>query len=418
MPYIDRSSVIHLKIMKKIGLYQYLNPNSYTIFGYPLLQFFALIEIAVIIFVLIMSIWSLLNCVNDLSATVKFSMCCFGTLNIGVKMYYMYGMSDKVNACMQFTCINYMKFKGHKKNLLIKGRRKIEYIINIIALYWSIAVFFWILSPVLFTKRTVIINLNGQLQSYKYNIFNLIFLKSDKLYNKYYDIFWLIESFMMVVWCHVTIMHGVIFASTCVTINYQLKTITFSYSQLGNINKKNKNIENGFDKANINTLIEEEAINNHKLIIKDQTRILRFIREAYAIFRPIAFTQLCLDSSLFISIIFIVIVNVAKGQSILTFENTLFTISALAILINLLVACILLQMISDEKDGINFALYSCNWTSMNMKFKKILLLSMCVNNAEKTRINITHQKSMNVELFGGVLQRTYTILSVLIKWVF
>lgn len=50
----------------------------------------------------------------------------------------------------------------------------------------------------------------------------------------------------------------------------------------------------------------------------------------------------------------------------------------------------------------NFALYSCNWTSMDLKFKKLVLLAMRMNESNKLNIRLTAKVLVNLELFAVV----------------
>lgn len=47
-------------------------------------------------------------------------------------------------------------------------------------------------------------------------------------------------------------------------------------------------------------------------------------------------------------------------------------------------------------------MYSSNWTSMDLKLKKLLLLSMQMNDADKSMIKATPTKIVNLELFVKV----------------
>lgn len=56
----------------------------------------------------------------------------------------------------------------------------------------------------------------------------------------------------------------------------------------------------------------------------------------------------------------------------------------------------------------NFALYSSNWTDMNIKFKKLLLFTMRVNNAENLKMKISINRIVNMEMFADV--RTIAVI--------
>lgn len=56
-----------------------------------------------------------------------------------------------------------------------------------------------------------------------------------------------------------------------------------------------------------------------------------------------------------------------------------------------------------QKESVNFGIYSCDWTKMDIKFKKLLLLTMKLNNADKLKIKATPNKVVNLQLFSSVI---------------
>lgn len=53
-------------------------------------------------------------------------------------------------------------------------------------------------------------------------------------------------------------------------------------------------------------------------------------------------------------------------------------------------------------DSMNFAIYSCNWTEMNLQCKKFILLKMNMDNASQMQLKITVEKVVNLEMFLSV----------------
>lgn len=51
-------------------------------------------------------------------------------------------------------------------------------------------------------------------------------------------------------------------------------------------------------------------------------------------------------------------------------------------------------------------MYTSNWTEMNLKTKKLLLLSMQMENANKSMIKISSKKIVNLQLFANVIINT------------
>lgn len=50
----------------------------------------------------------------------------------------------------------------------------------------------------------------------------------------------------------------------------------------------------------------------------------------------------------------------------------------------------------------NFALYSSNWTQMNTKFKKLLLLAMKMHTSNRLNMKLTAKLIINLEMFANV----------------
>ncbi|XP_025205506.1 uncharacterized protein LOC112601867 [Melanaphis sacchari] len=61
--------------------------------------------------------------------------------------------------------------------------------------------------------------------------------------------------------------------------------------------------------------------------------------------------------------------------------------------------CYLFGSLYDQKDSIIFSLYSSNWTEMDMKCKKLILLTMRLNNANFKKLKFTTTKIINLEFF-------------------
>jgi len=53
-------------------------------------------------------------------------------------------------------------------------------------------------------------------------------------------------------------------------------------------------------------------------------------------------------------------------------------------------------------EGVNFGLYCCDWTGMNIHMKKLILFTMRMNSSNKLKMNITTNKSINLPLLSTV----------------
>lgn len=50
----------------------------------------------------------------------------------------------------------------------------------------------------------------------------------------------------------------------------------------------------------------------------------------------------------------------------------------------------------------NFDLYSSDWTQTNIRFKKLILFAMRMNDSEKTTLKFSLRRVVNMEMFAGV----------------
>lgn len=55
-----------------------------------------------------------------------------------------------------------------------------------------------------------------------------------------------------------------------------------------------------------------------------------------------------------------------------------------------------------KKDSIIFAMYSSNWNEMDIKCKKLILLTMKMNNAYHKKLRYTRTKIVSLEMFFRV----------------
>lgn len=56
-----------------------------------------------------------------------------------------------------------------------------------------------------------------------------------------------------------------------------------------------------------------------------------------------------------------------------------------------------------QRQSVNTSIYSCDWTKMDVQFKKLLLLTMQMNNANDLVIKASPIKIINLQLFANVL---------------
>lgn len=56
-----------------------------------------------------------------------------------------------------------------------------------------------------------------------------------------------------------------------------------------------------------------------------------------------------------------------------------------------------------QRDSINFAIYSSDWTNMDLKAKKLILLTMKMNDANRLQMKASPRKIINLQIFASVI---------------
>ncbi|XP_050544532.1 odorant receptor 46a-like [Daktulosphaira vitifoliae] len=186
-------------------------------------------------------------------------------------------------------------------------------------------------------------------------------------------------------------------------LSAQLKIMAFKYESFGY-----ENIELG-QRNNLNCI---KILNQ---IFMDHTKLNASIRKFYEIMKPITlFTYVCYFN-LYIAFTYMCFLNYFKNGCEMSVIFTKLLLTTLVVSIDLFIMCYYYSYLENQINGVQFAMYSIDWTEKSIKLKKILLLAMSLNNANRLKMNITPRKSLNLEVFGSALRVSYSIISVLVK---
>uniref|UniRef100_A0A2S2P3J9 Uncharacterized protein n=2 Tax=Schizaphis graminum TaxID=13262 RepID=A0A2S2P3J9_SCHGA len=103
------------------------------------------------------------------------------------------------------------------------------------------------------------------------------------------------------------------------------------------------------------------------------------------------------------------------GIPVLSAPFLKFICGVISLTIELFIFCYGFNHIETAKSVINFGLYSSNWTEMDLKFKKSLLLAMKMNSSHKRVMKISPNSAVGLEMFARVMNMSCSIVSVLIN---
>eukprot|EP00102_Acyrthosiphon_pisum_P023960 XP_016661170.1 PREDICTED: odorant receptor 46a-like isoform X2 [Acyrthosiphon pisum] len=273
---------------------------------------------------------------------------------------------------------------------------------------WIVVFIAWILTPFIVQNSYLRVEARNMTYHYRTNILNLVYPAPDKFYNANFIMYYNIELTISIVWAHSTIIFDILLISMCITIEYYLKTIANTFSTLGNV-------ENQFMNSRMSTvrLDDTKIINDFKIIIQDQQKVIENMKNIYKVIRPVILLQIVAESSIIILLSSITIMNYFNGFSLVSPSNFRFITSIFIYILHIYFICYFLNDVNEQKDSMNFALYSGDWSGKSLKYKKMILYAMQMNSTDQMKLQVTKTRVVNLELFTSVMRTTYTVISVL-----
>uniref|UniRef100_A0A2S2PVC2 Uncharacterized protein n=1 Tax=Schizaphis graminum TaxID=13262 RepID=A0A2S2PVC2_SCHGA len=119
--------------------------------------------------------------------------------------------------------------------------------------------------------------------------------------------------------------------------------------------------------------------------------------------KPTILLNVAVDSFIFIVLTFMFIIVYLTPKSDTTLNLIKIGTSILYLASRLFIYCYLFENINIQRELVNFSIYSCNWTKMDLKFKNLLLCTLRMNDANQMVIKATPKKIINLQLFANVL---------------
>lgn len=80
------------------------------------------------------------------------------------------------------------------------------------------------------------------------------------------------------------------------------------------------------------------------------------------------------------------------------FDNINIKVNVILVILRL---CII-KIFFEQKESVNFGIYSCNWTVMDIKFKKLLFLVMQMNDVNRSIVKFSPKIIIDLKLFSNV----------------
>ncbi|KAE9535088.1 hypothetical protein AGLY_008380 [Aphis glycines] len=277
--------------------------------------------------------------------------------------------------------------------ILHKYRNKSIKITNMISTIGVVTTLEWIMFPLLLQLLQEE-DTNQSNQRFE-NIFNFRFPVTINYYNNNYAIFYFMESFITMYMLYIYVAVDVFFISACYIMIAHYEMIKRAYENIntelisGN-NNKNKNYCN-------------DCIDDLVSIMMDQQKHFAKLKLFYSTYKFIILSTVIINSGSIIILTYASVVIFMSSESISILSVIKLASSFGYMFIVLFFLCYLIDRINNKIESVHFGMYSCNWTAMNLRSKKMLLLSMQLNNANKLMIKITPNKIINLQFYNSVI---------------
>ncbi|XP_050057584.1 odorant receptor 46a-like [Aphis gossypii] len=403
--------MINTGLMKITGLYHVLDSRSLKIFGHNVFKCLSVVQMSSLILLTVIFLSNIYYFLDDINAVMHYSTLLTSDMISIFKLYVTIVNSDTIWNCIQMTSIDDLSYKYHDRRILINGQSKSKSYSILIMFMWMNLIISWSLAPLFVTNFFLELEVENEIYRYRLSIMNFVFPVTDQFYNENYVIYYCIEFTGLILWCHCTMNFDILLLSMNITFKYQLKTIANSFSTF---NIKNY-VENNLTKNVEHHKKSELLMFDFKSIIYDQQRVIENMRNIYRIFQPVVLTQLASESIIIILLSCILMMNYFNGISLISVMNSRLCLAVSTFTFHIYVICYLFDDVNQQKDSINFALYSNDWTQSNTQHKHLLLHAMRMNNAENLRLHVTQNRIVNFKMFTSIMRKAYSILSVLGK---
>ncbi|KAE9531902.1 hypothetical protein AGLY_010104 [Aphis glycines] len=430
----EQNILINFNIFKELQFYQIFYSSGIKIFGLNTHQlfyiFYALVALCIksygistlfstnckflsyidyfIIFYVVnqmyLSFWKLFKCLNDRN-----------------RLLDLFKIAQ-LNFLTSEECTKYSK-------VLYKHRDKNSKFVNYYLIFSFVVILQWFIFPIVINQILYFENSNVRAQ----NIINLCFGVATLTYNKFVLIFYLLEIIVTSLTVYILIMMDTLIISLCSAIIYHQEVLIYAFKNIGyEDNPKiiqifTKSVENAKICKRINpfgdyeySLLEELIrINENKIILfynKINNSIDRWYR--FILFNILhvlihfvkkSFKKTChggVQHTNPLCHYTTAIVYHLNKVCMTPGSDTVLTLikigsTVLYITARLFIYCYLFDSINKKRELVNYSIYCCNWTKMDLKFKKLLLLTLQMNDANRMVIKASPRKIINLQLFAS-----------------
>lgn len=230
----ENQYVFNLNLLKRLGVYQILNPETRNIFGYNVYHVVSVFIALPMLVVSILCPFGLYHLLNDITAFILY----FGSVNNYLfscyKMYIIVIHSKDIWDCVDVTRRDFMSYQKYDATVFNNWQNRIVRVMYTYLCVVSLPILIWFMSPCILQNTTVSYrNLDGTYSTYRMNIINLYLIVSSETYNSYFYVFYLVELTIYVGFYFFSILFDILLGVLCFALSCQLETISDGIHSLG-----------------------------------------------------------------------------------------------------------------------------------------------------------------------------------------
>ncbi|XP_026822396.1 uncharacterized protein LOC113560608 [Rhopalosiphum maidis] len=231
----ENNYMLNIRLAKRIGLYQILNPETRKFRGQNVYHVVvAFIALYLCVISMILNVSGVYYWTNNMPISVdyfwKAQTAMFSIYKIWTVVHY----SDDLWSCLSITRYDFTAFSLRNRHVVDRWRvRTVWYTAVLTSMYGSSTVIYEI-STLIFREDIIQMkNYDGLVGSYRQNVMNLYLIVSDETYNAYYFAFYFVEALFVILLTMLFIVYDILLVTVCFAICGQIQMICSAFESVG-----------------------------------------------------------------------------------------------------------------------------------------------------------------------------------------
>lgn len=236
---VDEDYVFNFKLSKWVGLYQILDPTAAKLYDHNVYHIIVIIFSVYICSISAMCPICLYYLTNDAIAfsfyfgsVEQFLFAVFKILRV---VYH----SKDLWKCITNTSFKTMSYGRHSRIIFERWQAYSTKIAISYTVLVCVVLLIWMSNPFVFNTTMISVkNLDSSYSNYRLNIFNVSAPISDRVYNRYFILFYIMDFIILIAYLFFITIYDICMVMICCALSCQLETINESLRTLGHNNTR------------------------------------------------------------------------------------------------------------------------------------------------------------------------------------